>query len=332
MATICNKSLPILTQFMEMSMDKFLINSFLQNKKTICKVLIILCTMTLFDYAFLAHNSDARSRMGGRSFSRSRTMRRAPMTTPRSSTRRSTSSGGFMRSMAGGFMGGALGSMLFGGMGRSGMGGGGFGGSGIGLFQILLLGGIAYFIYTRFFRKPSSNYSANHYTPPFTSTPDTYEGSDSFSQANETVNDGLALIHDSDPSFDQEQFKETAQDVFFQVQAGWMRRDIKSYRHLLGEQLAAQYETQLEEMRQKGQINKLENIAVRSVKIVDAGIDGNEEFITISFEANLLDYTVDENSNDIVDGSMTNPVKFSEQWSWSRAIGTNNWRLEGISH
>ncbi|MBU0991853.1 MAG: hypothetical protein KJ737_05100 [Proteobacteria bacterium] len=51
-------------------------------------------------------------------------------------------------------MGGFLGSMLFGGT-AHGMGTGGFGGSGIGIFEILLLGGMGYFVYKRFSRRRS---------------------------------------------------------------------------------------------------------------------------------------------------------------------------------
>jgi len=229
-----------------------------------------------------------------------------------------------MRGMAGGFMGGALGSMLFGGM------GGGMGGSGIGLFQILLFGGIAYFIYTRFIRRQGPNFTRPEPQEPFMTGSSQYGSNQMFSPEDNSDAAGIAMIQGSDPSFSPEQFKETAQDVFFQVQAGWMRRDISSYRHLLGSQLAKQYEEQLEEMHQKGQINKLENIAVRSVEIVDAGVEGNEEFVVISFKANLLDYTVDENSNEVVEGSMTDPVKFAERWSFARPIGRRNWLLEGI--
>jgi len=215
--------------------------------------------------------------------------------------------------MAGGFMGGALGSMLFGGMG----GGYGIGGSGIGLFQILIFGAIIYFIYSRFFKGKDNGYQQQANAPPFFQTPPNED-------------DGIAAIQATDPSFSPEAFKEFAQDIFFQVQAGWMRRDINTYKHLLGQSLIRQYEEQLDEMRQKGQINRLENIAVRHVDIVDAGIDGNEEFIVVEFKANLLDYTVDEKTQGVISGSQTEPVKFSERWSWARSRGSRTWLLEGI--
>lgn len=239
-----------------------------------------------------------------------------------------------MRGMAGGLVGGAIGSMLFGSMAHAGVGGG-LGGSGIGLFQILILGGIGYFIYSRFFKKKSLSYAQYQQQDHFAPSDYTFPGNNSSfpppsPPGESTVQNGIALIRSSDPDFDPEQFKEIAQDVFFQVQAGWMRRDIKSYQHLLDEKLAHEYEEQFAEMRQKGQINKLENIAIRSVDLVDAGVDGNEEFVSLMFKANLLDYTVDENSGAIVAGSMTAPVKFAEQWTWTRLPGQIDWKLAGI--
>ena len=109
-----------------------------------------------------------------------------------------------------------------------------------------------------------------------------------------------------------------------------MRRDLSSYRNLLGDQLATEYEKHFEEMRQLGRLNKLESIAVRKVEITAAGSDNGEDFVTVLFTANLLDYTVDEKSGAVVEGSMTEPVKFAEQWTWARPIRTENWKLEGI--
>jgi len=118
--------------------------------------------------------------------------------------------------------------------------------------------------------------------------------------------------------------------VFFQIQAGWMRRDLDSYKHLIGADLALEYEKHFQEMREKGQINKLESIAIRTVEVTQAGSDGQEDFISVLFKANLLDYTVDDKSAEVLDGSVTIPVKFEEEWTWARPTGTQDWKLEGI--
>jgi predicted lipid-binding transport protein (Tim44 family) len=210
---------------------------------------------------------------------------------------------------------------------------GGHGGGGIGILPILLLAGIGYFLYKKFSNQQPgggglfSNLKNMNSPPMFGGSgppppppPGPFGG----------IEEGFADIRRVDPDFDPKYFTEIASDVFFQVQAGWMRRDLQSYRHLLGEQLARDYEVKFAEMRAQGRINKLESIAIRRVEVVDAGSDGREDFATVLFSANLLDYTVDDKVGNLIEGSMTTPVKFEEEWTWARPSGSDAWKLEGI--
>lgn len=304
--------------------------------KRFIPILCIIFFFSLIDFGVFTDHAEARSRSGGRSFSRSRSVSPAPSRAPSSTNySKNSNSGGFMRGLAGGLVGGAIGSMLFGSLASAGVGGG-LGGSGIGLFQILLLGGIGYFVYARFFKKKSPSYAQSHqqqgaaYGPIPSPGYSGHAGPPPPPPGGGSMADGVAMIRNSEPDFDPEHFKEVAQDVFFQVQAGWMRRDLTSYQHLLDDKLAREYEAAFVEMRRKGHLNKLENIAVRSVEMVDAGVDGHEEFVSLLFTANLLDYTVDEISGNVVEGSMTEPVKFAERWTWSRPVGEREWKLAGV--
>ena len=292
--------------------------------------LFIFLSIAFIEAGITAQYADARSRSGGRSFSRQMTPRKS---TPSTKNNQMNNKSGFGRGLAGGLLGGALGGMLLGSM-------FGMGGSGMGILPLLLLGGIGYFMYRRFMAKPKGN-SSPGYKPPSS-------GGSFFDMNNQANTDqpatpvppvpppgnpaqeGIAEIDAHDPGFDPDHFKEVASDVFFQIQAGWMRRDLDSYRHLLGDQLAREYEQHFTEMKQKGIINKLESIAIRKIEIVDAGSVDNEDFVTVLFTANLLDYTVDEKNGDVVEGSMTTPVKFAEKWTWARPVGTEQWKLEGI--
>ena len=83
-------------------------------------------------------------------------------------------------------------------------------------------------------------------------------------------------------------------------------------------------------MAARGQLNKLENISIRKVAIADAGSDGREDYVTVLFTANLLDYTVDERTGAVLEGSTSQPVKFAEEWIWARPVHTDNWLLERI--
>lgn len=290
---------------------------------------MLLMAFTLLEAGLTADYADARSYGGGRSF---KMTPRAPSKSM-GSVAPNQRGGSFGRGLAGGLLGGALGGMLFGSM-------FGAGGSGMGILPLLVLGGVAYFLYKRFSTKPRQNGNQAYQQNPGQQSPSNMF-SGAFGNSAQPppatpeiginlLDEGFDQIREHNKDFDPKYFMEVASDVFFKVQAGWMRRDLDSYKHLLGEQLAGEYASQFEEMRRKGHINKLESIAVRNLEIVQAGSDGREDFVTVLFSANLLDYTVDDKSGVLVEGSMTTPVKFNEEWTWARAVGTEDWKLEGI--
>lgn len=297
-------------------------------------ILLMLITLAFAGASVLTESVDAKSMGGGKSF-KSTPSYKAPTAKPAPTQSSPTQNGGsFSRGLAGGLLGGALGGMLFGSM-------FGMGGSGMGILPLLLLGGIGYFLYRKMttasragnaqqgwqgggFPGPMGGGPRPMNTDVMRDVPPPAPGSPVAVEA------GLAEIRRTDRNFDPAYFKEVASDVFFQVQAGWMRRDLDSYRHLLGDQLASEYAEHFAGMRERGVINKLESIAIRGVDIVDAGCTGTEDFVTVRFAANLLDYTVSDTTGELVEGSMTTPIKFNEDWTWARPVGTDNWRLEGI--
>ncbi|ADW16915.1 import inner membrane translocase subunit Tim44 [Desulfobulbus propionicus DSM 2032] len=297
--------------------------------------LLVVFTLAFMEGGWTTDYADARSKSGGRSFS-SPSSRPSQQQAPSQFNQRQQQSqpGSFSRGLMGGLLGGALGGLLFGSL---------FGasGSGMGILPLLILGGVGYFLYKRFVNRPAAPSSSGYQPPP---APNMFQGGGGqFAgntvppvppippiRATNTMEQGLAEIRATDPGFDDKYFLEVASDVFFKIQAGWMRRDLSSYRHLLGQQLAAEYEQHFARMQELGQINKLESIAVRKVEIIAAGSDNGEDFVTVLFTANLLDYTVDEKTGALVEGSMTEPIKFAEKWTWARPMRTEDWKLEGI--
>ena len=296
--------------------------------KRLAPVLMVLFALSLVDGAFLTSDADARSKAGGKSFSSSPS--KSPASTPATPAAPAGGSS-FGRGMMGGLLGGAIGGMLFGSM-------FGAGGSGMGILPLLLLGGLAFFLYRKFAkaRQGDGHNAPSQYSAPSSPLSGAFGGATAPPPpvppviGGNLVADGINQIKEHDHGFDAAHFTEVASDVFFQVQAGWMRRDLDSYRHLLGDELAGEYQDHLAELKAQGHINKLESIAVREATIVQAGSDGGEDFVTVLFSANLLDYTVDDKSGELISGSMTMPVKFREEWTWARPAGTQNWKLEGI--
>jgi predicted lipid-binding transport protein (Tim44 family) len=247
-------------------------------------------------------------------------------------------SGGFLRSMAGGLVGGMIGGMLFRSMGFA--GGGGFGGGGIGLFEIILIGLLLYGVWWYIKKKRSAALgtgSSNYYRETQEPQQPAPYGSSSYAPAYEqqpATNDldaGLGYLRQMDPYFDEQRFKDQCLDNFFKVQGACANRDMSVIRTLLTDEMFNILQGDAGEMKQKRRINRLENIAVRTVDMTEVWQEAGRDFITVRLYANLLDYTVDEDSGQVVSGSKTEPVKFEEYWTFTRPVGNNPWQLSAIN-
>lgn len=246
----------------------------------------------------------------------------------------------FLQGLAGGLAGGMIGSLLFGGMGHA-AGGGTGGGGGIGFLEIVLLGLLLYFVY-RFFKRRreaafagASAYSGmNPGMESYGGPPPSQPFDSGYPRATPTgagdIERGVQQIRTMDPAFDEEKFKETAQDLFFRIQAGWTNRSLDGLAGILTDEMAAYFQKEFDEMNRKGVINRLENIAVRKVELAEVWQESGKDYITVLFTANLLDYTVDANTREVLEGDRMNPVKFQEYWTFCRDVGSNRWQLSAI--
>lgn len=237
--------------------------------------------------------------------------------------------GGFMRSMAGGIVGGMLGGMLFRSLGFSGTGGG-MGGGGIGLFEIILLAGIGYLIY-RYIKKKREGNSVNSFEPqPYRNdNVIPIQGYQTSPPQIEDVDAGLSHIRQFDASFDENRYTDLVMDNFFKIQGAWMNRDLTPVQGILTDEMRRTFQSDLDRLISDKQINRLENIAVRNVEIVEAWQESGQDYINTLIYANLLDYTTDE-SGTVLSGSKSDPVKFEEYWTFTRPVGTNSWKLSAI--
>jgi predicted lipid-binding transport protein (Tim44 family) len=255
-----------------------------------------------------------------------------PSSFQRPAPQRSGWMSGLMGGIGGFLLGGLLGSMLFGGMGH-----GLFGG--IGLMEILLIAGGLYFLYAYMRRRqqsaPASSYG---YTAPSSSGTGYWQsGSTSTASATMDMSDaasdlerGLGHIQQLDHSFDPMRFGDTASDIFFKVQGAWMGRDMSPVRELLSPEMYEAMQKDCERLRAEHRIDRLENIAVRSVEVTEAWQESGRDYVTVHFLASMLDYTVDERTDQVIKGSRSEPVKFEEYWTFVRPAGPNPWRLSAI--
>ena len=308
--------------------------------------MVVTLVLLFASFAVLAHEAFARAG-GGRSFGSSGSRNYSPPSRSYSGSgagqqqaspapvQPAPAGGGFLRSMGGGILGGLLGGMLFSSLGFGGTGGG-FGGGGIGLVEILLICGGGYFIYKMISRKKreaalayESAQQQGSYAPQGTSS----YGSGDRLQGNTvpTITEGIGFIRQMDPSFDENRFHETVMDIFFKIQGAWTNRNMATGNSLLTDEMKRIFQEDIDKLLREKKINKLENIAVRKVELVEAWQESGQDYIKALFSANLLDYTVDDSTGEVVAGSKTEPVKFEECWTFTRPVGNNPWKLSAIS-
>lgn len=142
---------------------------------------------------------------------------------------------------------------------------------------------------------------------------------------------GLNHIRQTDPAFDENGFNDMAMDVFFRIQGAWMNRDLSPVSGLLTDEVRGIFHQDLDRLLRERRTNRLENVAVRRVEIRDAWQEAGQEYITVLIYANLLDYTTDDASGEVVSGSRSEPVKFEEYWTFTRPVGGTPWRLSAIA-
>jgi predicted lipid-binding transport protein (Tim44 family) len=233
-----------------------------------------------------------------------------------------------MGGLAGLALGGLLGSMLFG----HGMGGG------IGMLEILLIAGGAFLLFRIMRNRQAASQpsygQAGGGTWQSQPQPQPYQAPAAQAQPVEIgpsdLDRGIANIRQMDAGFDPARLSDIASDIFFKVQAGWMNRDMREAAAVVTPEMSDILQKDCDRLRGQGRVNRLENIAVRSVDVTEAWQESGQDYVTVHFLASLLDYTVDERSGQVVEGNRSEPVKFEEFWTFVRPVGPNPWRLTAI--
>jgi predicted lipid-binding transport protein (Tim44 family) len=228
--------------------------------------------------------------------------------------------------MGAGLAGGFLGSMLFRslGGGYGAYAGGPFGSSGFGILEIILLIAAGYFLFKFLTRQPKSGLSPDGYTP-----------SNSNAGIYSDSNDAASLMQKArQGDWAQNVFENldsnTAMDLFFKIQGAWTNRDLSSIENILEQEAREFLNQDIMRLKSEHRLNRLENIAIREVEPAESWQENGKYYSSMRFAANLLNYTIDENTQQIIEGSKTSPVKFEEVWTFAKESGSNTWKLSAV--
>ena len=124
-----------------------------------------------------------------------------------------------------------------------------------------------------------------------------------------------------DPNFDEAQFKEKLANWYVQLQNAWQKRDISSLRPYLTDAFYAQVERQLQSHIQAHRTNIIDRIAVLSVQLKGYKQENGEDKIIAYLNTRIVDYTVDDNTGNVLYGNKNVEKFMTYEWLLTRTSG-----------
>ncbi len=265
------------------------------------KKLFALLFLTIFALSIsVPTDAEARRFGGGSSFGKQRMFNQPSRTAPRKATptQRTAPRNGFGGMLAGLALGGLLGALFF---------GGAF--EGINLFDIIVLGTIAYLLLVFFRRKAPELQTAQYASQPPFSQQSTFGtgGSASFQMASTQA--------DIDPTH----FTSAAKEIFIRMQKAWDAKDINDIGSFCTPEVTARIEADLAEL---GDTITETEVVMLDADIMDTWQENGFDYVAVNFQAMIKE----------VENGSTTDNNVREIWIFrhERNLDDPTWFLAGI--
>ncbi len=105
------------------------------------------------------------------------------------------------------------------------------------------------------------------------------------------------------------------------MQNGWTAKDIEPLRPYFTDALFTQMERALQDIAKRGETNMVERIAV--LEVVPQGFrqSAGEDIITLRLRTRIIDYTVNDSTQELVSGSRDREKFMTYEWDMLRPSG-----------
>ena len=140
---------------------------------------------------------------------------------------------------------------------------------------------------------------------------------------------GLRDICRTDQGFDPSRFVGYAAMTFRDAQRAWMARDFGALRERVTPEMHDALHAQCERLRRAHRLNRVAEIEITAT-ITEAWQEGGRDYLTARIGGSMIDYTVDESGDRLVDGSTSSPGAVEQFWTFTRPAGLNFWMLSAI--
>lgn len=142
------------------------------------------------------------------------------------------------------------------------------------------------------------------------------------------ANDGLRQILERDPAFNAKQFLQGARSAYEMIVMGFAEGDRNTLRSLLSSEVFEGFYAVIAEREQRGEVTKSTFVGINKAEFTDAGVSGNEAYVTLKIESQLISATYSADGN-LVDGDPESVGDVNDVWTFARDLRSKdpNWKL-----
>ena len=124
-----------------------------------------------------------------------------------------------------------------------------------------------------------------------------------------------------DPNFNSAALCEKAANLYVQMQNCWTSKDIEPLRPYFTDAFFTQMEHSLQNISKRGETNVVERIAVLDVTPLGFKQADGEDHILLRLRTRIIDYTVNDSTQEIVRGSREKEKFMTYEWELLRPSG-----------
>jgi predicted lipid-binding transport protein (Tim44 family) len=229
-----------------------------------------------------------------------------------------------VRAWTGSLIGVALGWLIAGSL----SGGVGADGRAFRLLPPLLLG-VAFVVFVEILQRRRAARARLLAVPSVVATPPALTSASERPGGDSSLDEGLRAIRRTDPKFDPTRFTGYIEMVFRRTHDARPSRDVGFLRDRVTPQLYDELRAQSERLQSLGHASHVEQIEIRA-EVTEAWHEDGRDYVTAYIDGSMLDYTVDEGTGALVEGSSTAPKNVDAFWTFTRPAGLNPWMLSAI--
>lgn len=131
----------------------------------------------------------------------------------------------------------------------------------------------------------------------------------------------MSTLKEADPNFSEAAMKEKVANLYVQMQNAWQDKKFESMRPHMTDALYNQFDRQLGEMVRANCTNYVERIAVLDVQLTGWKQDEVNDAIVALLNTRIVDYTVNDKTDELISGSKTAEKFMCYEWTLIRSKG-----------